>query len=54
MPKRRAELQLCLQPIVESPSLRFSFLLPDEIGAHRDVVFGCCKTSVGHMFFVNT
>ena len=43
MPKRRAELQLCLQPIVESPSLRFSFLLPDEIGAHRDVVSVAAK-----------
>lgn len=49
MPERRGELELSLQPMVERPSFRFAFLLPDEISAHRDFIFGCFRTSVGHM-----
>jgi hypothetical protein len=51
MPEGRGELELRLQPMVERPSYRFAFLLPDEIGAHRDFIFGCFRTSVGHMHF---
>jgi len=51
MPEGRGELELRLQPMVERPSYRFAFLLPDEIGAHRDFIFGCLRTSVGHMHF---
>jgi hypothetical protein len=52
MPEGRGELELGLQPMVERPSYRFAFLLPDEIGADRDFVFGCFGTSVGHMCLV--
>jgi hypothetical protein len=54
MPEGRSELELRLQPMVECPSYRFAFLLPDEIGAHRDFIFGCFRTSVGHMFFAKS
>ena len=53
MPERRGELELSLQPVVERPSFRFAFLLPDEIGAHRDFSFGCFRTSVGHTQFLH-
>ena len=43
------ELELRLQPMVERPSYRFAFLLPDEIGANRDFIFGCLRTSIEHM-----
>jgi len=39
--------------MVESPSYRFTFVLPDEIGAHRDFFFGYFRTSVRHMLFVD-
>jgi hypothetical protein len=54
MPERRGELELSLQPVVERPSFRLVFLLPDEIGANRDFIFGCSRTSVGHMHFLET
>ena len=54
MPEGRGELELRLQPMVERPSCRFAFLLPDEIGAHRDFIFGCFRTSVGHIVFCCT
>jgi len=50
MPDGRGELELRLQPMVESPSYGPAFLLPDAIGAHPDFMFGCFRTSVGHMF----
>jgi hypothetical protein len=40
VPEGRGELELRLQPMVECPSYRFAFLLPDEIGTHRDFIFG--------------
>jgi hypothetical protein len=40
VPEGRGELELRLEPMVECPSYRFAFLLPDEIGAHRDFIFG--------------
>ncbi len=46
--RERGELELSLQPMVQRPSLRFAFLFPDEIGAHRDFIFGCFRTSVRH------
>ena len=52
MPERCRELELRLQPMVERMPYRFAFLLPDEIGAHRDFIFGCFRTSVGHMHFL--
>lgn len=52
MPEGRGELELRLQPMVERPSYRFAFLLPDEIGADRDFVFGCFGTSVRHTCLV--
>jgi hypothetical protein len=51
MPEGRGELELGLQPMVERPSYRFAFLLPDKIGAQRDFIFGCLRTSVEHMHF---
>jgi hypothetical protein len=51
MPEGCGELELRLRPMVERPSYRFAFLLPDEIGAHCDFIFGCFRMSVGHMFF---
>ena len=52
MPERRGELELSLQPMVERPSFRLAFLLPDEIGANRDFIFSCSRTSIGHMQFL--
>ena len=37
--------------MVERPSCWFAFLLPDEIGAHCDFIFGCFRTRVIHLFF---
>jgi hypothetical protein len=50
MPEGRGELELRLQPMVERPSYRFAFLLPDEICAYRNLLFGCFRTTVGHSF----
>ena len=50
VPERCRELELRLEPMVERTPYRFAFLLPDEIGAHRDFIFGCFRTSVGHVF----
>ena len=52
MPEGRGELEFRLQPMVKRPSYRFAFLFPDEIGAHRDFIFSCFRTSVGHMHFL--
>jgi hypothetical protein len=49
VPEGRGELELRLQPMVERPSYRFAFLLPDEIGAHCDFIFACLRTSIEHM-----
>ena len=38
--------------MVERPSYRLAFLLPDEISAYCDFIFGCFRTSVGHMLLV--
>jgi hypothetical protein len=51
MPEGRGELDLRSQPMIERSSYRFAFLLPDEIGAHRDFIFGCFRTSLAHMLF---
>ena len=51
MPKRRGELELRLQPVVERPSYWSAFLLPNEIGTHLDFIFGSFSTSGGHMYF---
>ena len=50
VPERCRDLELRLEPMVERTPYRFAFLLPDEIGAHRDFIFGCFRTSVGHVF----
>jgi hypothetical protein len=52
VPEGRGELEFRLQPMVKRPSYRFAFLFPDEIGAHRDFIFSCLRTSVGHMHFL--
>ena len=52
MPEGRGELEFRLQPMVKRPSYRFAFLFPDEIGAHRDFIFSCFRTSVGHVHFL--
>jgi hypothetical protein len=49
MPERCCKLELRLQPVVECPSHRFAFLLPDKIGAHCRFIFGCSRTSFRHM-----
>jgi hypothetical protein len=49
VPEGRGELELGLQPIVERPSYRFALLLPDEIGAHRNHIFGFLGTRVEHI-----
>ena len=51
MPEGRRELEFRLQPMVEGPSHRFAFLLPDKIGAHRGFILGCSRTSFRHMLF---
>ena len=35
--------------MVERPSFRSAFLLPNAIGAHSDFVVGWFRRSVGHM-----
>ena len=52
VPEGRGELEFRLQPMVKRPSYRFAFLFPDEIGAHRDFIFSCFRTSVGHVHFL--
>ncbi|MGB9276761.1 MAG: hypothetical protein WCC08_16140, partial [Terrimicrobiaceae bacterium] len=51
VPVGRGELKLRLQPMVERTSFRFAFLLPNEIGAHRDFIVSWSRTSVRHMHF---
>ena len=52
VPEGRGELEFRLQPMVKRPSYRFAFLFPDEIGADRDFIFSCFRTSVGHVHFL--
>ena len=52
MPEGRGELEFRLQPMVERRSYRLAFLLPDEIGAHLDFIFGSFRTIVGHIRFL--
>ena len=49
VPERRCKLEFRLQPMVERASCRFAYLLPDEIGTHRDFIFGYVRTSIGQM-----
>ena len=49
MPEGRRELEFRLQPMVEGPSHRFAFLLPDKIGAHRGFILTCSRKSFRHM-----
>jgi hypothetical protein len=49
MPEGRRELEFRLQPMVECPSYRFAFLLPDEIGTHCNLFLIRVRTSVGQI-----
>jgi hypothetical protein len=49
MPERRCELEFRLQPMVKCAPHRLAFLLPNEIGAHCNFIFGCSRTSFRHM-----
>jgi hypothetical protein len=47
MPEGRGELELRLQPMIERPSYRLAFLLPDEIDTHRDFIISSSVASEG-------